>query len=132
MDDLKLDLFDNDDALDWLVELEEAEDHSVLLEALNIVIDASDTEYLDATDYWRALAAAEVVAALAGNPSTSLPEEVTRWVLAYHGIDAATHEKAKQAVQIIFGDYGLEDLWEEEDEFEQWQAAVNDLLERLE
>lgn len=132
MDDLKLDLFDNDDALDWLVELEESEDRSVLLEALNIVFDASDTEYLDATDYWRALAAAEVVAALAGNPSMSLPEEVTRWVLAYHSIDAATHDKAKQAVQIILADFGVEDLWEEEEEFKEWQAAARDLLERLE
>jgi hypothetical protein len=122
--------FDNDDALDWVISLEKSEDLSVVIKALDAVTDVTD-DYLDASDCCAALAAAEVVAALAGDPSPSLPKEVTTWLSAHHSVEAAVQNKAKHAVRAILTDSELRELWEEVDEFDQWYATSNDLLQRL-
>lgn len=122
--------FDNDDALDWVNELERSEDLSAITRALDAVTDNS-ADYLEAPDCSVALAAAEVVAALAGNPSPSLPEEVTQWLCVHKDVDADTVSKAKRAVNIVLLNSELKELWEESDEFERWRAVVTDLLCRL-
>jgi hypothetical protein len=50
-----------------VLELEGSEDLSVITRALDTIIDGAE-DYLDASDCCAALAAAEVVAALAANP----------------------------------------------------------------
>lgn len=122
--------FDNDDALDWVISLEKSEDLSVVIKALDAVTEVSE-DYLDASDCCAALAAAEVVAALAGDPSPSLPKEVISWLSAHHGAEAAVQKKAKHAVRAILADSELRELWEEVDEFDQWYATSRDLLQRL-
>jgi len=64
--------FANDDALDWIAELEGADDDRFLQEALQVVIQ-DEGAYLEVPECNIALAAAEVVAALHGHPSHDLP-----------------------------------------------------------
>ena len=71
--------FENDDALDWVIELENANDLSIINDAFDTVIKNSG-EYVDAWESSIALAAAEVIAALDGQAADKLPEEVVTWV----------------------------------------------------
>lgn len=71
--------FDNDDASDWIEELDQSTD----LFAINAALDAvasSDGGYVESPDCCKALAAAEVVAALLGRPGSDLPPAANAWV----------------------------------------------------
>jgi hypothetical protein len=130
--------FENDEALDWVYDLEQSKDLSLIAGTLNAVTESVD-DYLDATDCSMALAAAETVAALAGRPESSLPEEVARWVKErqkessqeHSLVDESVMAKARQAIEAILSDSELKELWEETDDLEQWKATVTDLLKRL-
>lgn len=122
--------FGNDDAADWLSELEESNDLSVIESALSAVTDEAE-EYLEAPQCSSALAAAEVVAALLGMPAKSLPEEATAWVSGKPQPTAALVAKAKGAVAAVLSSSELQELWAESDDYSQWQAATKDLLARL-
>ena len=69
--------FENDDASDWLYELYESDDFSIVEAALKSVTSGG---YLEAPDCCNALAAAEVVAALNNKPASSLPKELISWL----------------------------------------------------
>jgi len=72
--------FENDTALDWLFELRHSIDLVLLKASLDTVV-GGDQAYIDADLGSTGLAAAEVVAALGGQPATDLPQEVRDWVL---------------------------------------------------
>jgi hypothetical protein len=130
--------FENDEALDWVYDLERSKDLSLIAGTLDKV-SGTVADYLDATDCSMALAATETVAALAGRPELSLPEEVARWVKDRQGESSQEHPlvydsvtaKARRAIKAILSDSELKELWEETDELERWKATVTDLLERL-
>jgi hypothetical protein len=122
--------FENDDALDWVIDLEKASDMTILEETLAAVFD-DEEDYLDAFVCSTALAAAEVVAALAGKPSEKLPEEVTQWMEGKGEPEPSLVSSAKSAIQAILDDSELKELWEETDEFELWRTDVKGILERL-
>lgn len=122
--------FDNDDALDWVIELEAADDSAILDAAFNTILDDT-AQYLDAPDCCSAIAAAEVVAALLGKPDDALPEDVQVWVSARPAIDDTLTARARQALASILKVSELKELWEEVDEYDQWLAAVNGLIGRL-
>ena len=63
--------FDNDDALDWVWELSESNDLAVIEATLESA--ANSSGYLEAPTASMAIAAAEVVAALRGNPGQDCP-----------------------------------------------------------
>lgn len=116
--------FENDGALDWVWELEAAEDESVLRSALSAdVSEAPEAEI--------ALAAAEVVAAALGRPAGGLPEEVTAWVAA-HGdlVGEELQGLAQRAVAAAAAGGELRELWNEAGDPE-WDAAVGDLQARI-
>jgi len=126
--------FDNDDALDWVWELAESSDLSVVKGALQYAI--GETDYLEAPDASMAIAAAEVVAALRGNPATGLPPEVSDWVQQHQfevGADLANiAREAVLRVQVLDSSE-LAQLWSESEELaEAWRASLADLLKRLE
>src|SRR6478735_8900442 len=77
--------FENDDALDWVWELEDAEDFSVLELSLEHVASAEPDENVEAADAEEALAAAEVVSALLGKPLEELPEPVEAFLQQNRG-----------------------------------------------
>ena len=119
--------FENDDALDWLEELEAA-GADVVRKALA----KAGLRYVEAPEGAIALAAAEVTAASQGNPLGDLPKNVTDWVTA-HGaeITAEDVEMAVEAVERVAGEESeLAELWDDADEPE-WRESLDDLAERL-
>jgi hypothetical protein len=123
--------FDNDEALDWLYLLSEAPDLLLLQTTLEAVT-GSEEDYLDATDCAQALAAAEIIAALAGHPPEELPEEAAGWLDGRPAPPDDLKMLALIAIEAVAGeDSELRELWEESDEFEEWQAVLNDLTARL-
>ena len=125
--------FDNDDALDWVWELSESSDLSVVEEALQSAISTSG--YLEAPTGSIAVAAAEVVAALKGKPRAQLPDEVTSWV-ASHQLEVDDHlvKAARQAIVLVKNSESSElaQLWSDSDELlNQWHKDLADLERRL-
>ncbi len=126
--------FDNDDALDWVWELSESDDLSVVASAVHGAIEASS--YLESPTGSIAVAAAEVVAALKGNPRADLPVEVTDWVKA-HRVAAGDDltEAARKAIALVLNadSSELAQLWSDSDELANvWKADLQNLLKRLE
>ena len=122
--------FENDDAMDWVYELEEEGLKSVTA-ALKAVAGAKPKDDVEAPDASSALAAAEVVAAMNGKPAPSLPEEVEAWLKGNKSKpDAALLDLARKAVARAKSSE-LQELWAEGEEPEQWNAGVDDLAARL-
>ena len=125
--------FDNDDALDWIWELSESNDLTVVKDTLDAA--ANSSGYLEAPTASTAIAAAEVVAALRGNPRPDLPVEVSEWVQTHQltvGDDLL--KTAKEAIAGIRKEDSSElaQLWSESEDLERaWQEDVDDLLQRL-
>jgi hypothetical protein len=125
-----VDAFDNDDAMDWVVELEASRDFSVVESTLDAVA-ASGGQYLEAPQCCQVLAAAEVVAALAGKPAQTLPPEVTAWLKGKSNPSTDLAYKARHSIEPIVGDSELKDMWSESGEDQQWKASIADLQVRL-
>jgi hypothetical protein len=123
--------FDNDDALDWLAELEECEDEAVLAETLRAVTDLGDG-YLEAPEASEGLAAAEIIAALKGRPVVNLPENARAWVEAHRELEVSELvPMAREAVERVRGESELKELWDESDEAPKWYGTLDDLERRL-
>ncbi len=119
---------ENDDALDWLGELT---DLRQITAAFAQIVDNVDG-YIDLTDASAALAAAEVVAALNGRPSRSLPDEARSWIHGKTKPDTGLLQQARTAVEQVLAGSELEELWDEDGTNQsEWHAVVNDLKERL-
>lgn len=123
--------FENDDALDWVGVLEASSDNSAIIKALNdVTADAED--YIEAPECSIAIAAAEVVAAVNGNPTASLPEEVTEWLKGKPNTDPSLAAKARQAMDVVLADSELKELWAENaEDYPKWIAVIEDLKSRL-
>ncbi len=124
--------FENDDASDWVYELEEAEGPAVLLDAFEAVADDKD-DYVDADVAARAIAAAEVVAALLGRPGDDLPEEAEAWVDDHLDDDVEPElvSEAVRAVRRVKSNSELQELWEDSDDADDWKKSLDDLVKRL-
>ena len=107
--------FENDDAMDWVIDLEEAGDLSILTDAFEAVTD-QDADDLEAPDCAAALAAAEVVAAMAGRPAAALPDEVTAWIAGREPASGPLKALARRAVDKVLAGSELAELWEESDD----------------
>jgi hypothetical protein len=128
------DSFGNDDASDWLATLMGKDDLAMVEEALNAALAVGD-DYLDAPLAAEALAAAEVVAAAKGDPGPDVQDKaaLVAWLdnLA-QGPDKTLVALAVQVVERVLADNSeLRDLWEDSDEFDDWQTDVQALSERL-
>lgn len=122
--------FDNDDAGDWVWELADAEDTSILLKAFSRVIDADD--YVEAPDCSAGIAAAEVVAALRERPASKLPDEITQFVTRIGAPPSPTLvSSALRALERIKTKSELQELWDESDSRAEWHQAVAELESRL-
>lgn len=122
--------FDNDDALDWLYELEEAVDLEILEDAFETIFDQQDG-MPDGPDCMIALAAAEVVACLLGNPDENVPDEVVSWVKNRPEPEDDLIKQARGAIRIILRNSELKQLWSETDDYAEWMAVSEALLARL-
>lgn len=122
--------FGNDDAADWLCELLESDDHSVIETALDAVATDAD-EYREAPECSSAIAAAEIVAAMLGRPSPSLPSEAAEWVVGKPEPSQALVARAVRAVSAVFQESELQELWADSEDYKSWEAVTTDLLARL-
>jgi len=122
--------FDNDDASDWLYDLERSEGTALIEESLDRV--PAEEDYLESPECANALAAAEIVAALKGVPAPGLPEGALHWISA-KAITPSSGliDKAISAVQKIKAASELRELWEETEDFNALRACVEDIEQRL-
>ena len=121
--------FDNDDASDWVYELQESEGTELLTPALEAI---SPDAKLEAPECSMALAAAEVVAALYGQALDALPTEVAAWVNENDvDMDSDLIALALMAIHRIDTDSELKDLWKDSGELDAWSATIRDLESRL-
>ncbi len=73
--------FQNDDAADWAASLQHRGGRESISAAFVPVLKADEEDkYLEAPAASQAIAAAEVVAALAGRPATDLPSDLGEWL----------------------------------------------------
>lgn len=123
--------FDNDDACDWLYDLERSEDVSLLSNTLEGVTEIGE-EYLEAPECCTAIAAAEILAAMRGKPAGTLPENAREWIKKNQAREVGELlPLALSALARIRSNSELKELWEESDEAERWVQTVDDLTARL-
>lgn len=122
--------FANEDASDWVYELEESSGPDVLKEAFKAI---TGNGYPDTPDCCIALAAAEVVAAAKGKPGPDLPDDVRKWLDDQDNLEniKALSKSAISAVNKVSTKSELRDSWEESDSWHEWQQVVEDLRRRL-
>lgn len=124
--------FDNDDAADWLAELQATDDEAVLQAALEA---ADDSEgYLEAPEGARILCACELVAALTGQAASDLPEMAREWVEQHPALDVSTLVPiARNGIdRVLAVDSELEELWRENaEEYSAWRQSLLTLKARL-
>lgn len=125
--------FGNDDAADLVGDLVERDDLGSAQEAIARAASASD--YLEAPDAQRGIAACEVIAAALGRPSPAAQEEeeLLAWIARVNpSPDSETISQALQAVDRVLGPNSeLRELWKESPEFGDWQSNVKGLRARL-
>ena len=141
--------FQNDWALDWLGDLCESGDSSLIRSTLNKVVEHGGTKYsapsllerlrghrrhtdwLEASVATEALAAGEIVAAWLGQPSEKLPENLIKWLQQHaSSFQPELVPLAVKAVNIVKTNSELKDLWDEGD-VAKWMNEVADLEQRL-
>ncbi len=123
--------FENDDALDWLFQLDKAVDITPLREEFERVL-ALD-EQPESPDAAGVLAAGEILAALRGKPmADEIPEDAQKYIERVSETPTAEIvEIARKAISRIREDSELRELWQEEESEDEWLAIVDDLLNRL-
>ena len=124
--------FDNDTALDWVYELEETDDLSLIDSTVSAVF---DEDYIDSDVGCEALIAIEAVARLLGNfgKENSYSEDLDNWVNS-HSLDVPNTliEKSKKALELILGENSeLKELWEDTEDYQSWIVEIKDLDKRL-
>ncbi len=122
--------FGNDTANDWAYRLEDVQDLS-LIEAAFDAVNNNEGEYLDASVAEEAVAAAETLAHLLGRGAQmdSCTEKVQRWAKSVSARpNPALKNKARQALQRVLADGSeLRELWEETEEYPEWQESITTL-----
>jgi hypothetical protein len=120
--------FDNDDASDWVYDLEKR-GMEAIEEALADVEGSTDLEM--PTDA-KGIAAGEVVAAALGRPVAGLREDIADLATAVAGdIPPDIASRARAAVQRVIARSELAELWDESGEGAEWRRSVDDLVRRL-
>ena len=126
--------FENDDALDWVWELEASTGPAVIVAALDSAADAKS--YIEAPSGSYAVAAAEVLAALVGKPSKALPPEVMAWTKTHSfkpSADLLRNSTLALANVLDENRSELAQLWSESGDLKQeWRSHLIDLSGRLE
>jgi Domain of unknown function (DUF4259) len=123
--------FENDDALDWVTELERSDSTAILVEAFDVILEL-EGDYVELPEASIAIAAAEVLAGLMGQADPSLPEVVRAWIerQKQEEVDAAVVEKARRAINVVLADSELQGVWEDAGNLD-WKVCVEGLMRRL-
>jgi len=117
--------FDNDDALDWVWELEEAPDTTILRDVLETIVQSE--EYLEIPDCCAAL-----VAAVNQRPASKLPAEVSGFISRITTPPPPELlQLAAEAVEKIKSKSELRELWDDSTSARRWLDEVDNLRARL-
>ncbi|MFL5562092.1 MAG: DUF4259 domain-containing protein [Gemmatimonadaceae bacterium] len=129
--------FCTDEAADWLQQLDPRRGMAPVDRALSSVADSADPR-ASAGRAEIALVAAELVAALHGQPHPALPVPGVEWVDAQGGPHAVRTDgdfdalvMATRALDLIVTSSQLSDARVEPDADDSWRAALDDLRMRL-
>jgi hypothetical protein len=119
--------FENDDASDWVYEIEDGG-----LDAIHDVLDATvDIDAPGSEVGSAAVAAAELVAVIAGQPGPPLPDEVVALISDLGPVEPALVDAALAAVAHVRTEGELAELWAESDDHDAWLATLDDITRRL-
>lgn len=126
--------FGNDTASDWLSELVESSDLEMIRDAFDAVLSVGE-EVLEVESGEEGVAAAEVVATMAGRPGKDQEstEQIENWV-DENELEPTEGllKKARRVVDRVLEEPSeLREQWEESEEFEDWKKALKDLKTRL-
>lgn len=122
--------FENDGTSDWLLDLEESDDLSVLKRAL----EPEETEYLEAPDGEIIIAAAEIINGVMNGARAGLPENAAKWIENHKTLDVSSLVKPAIAMldRVLADDSELKELWKENrGDYPRWLADVTDLRAKL-
>jgi hypothetical protein len=95
---------------------------------------ADNDDYLKAPDASVAVAAAEAIAALKGEPAPITPKEIADWALKAKSNNTSVSDLsglALRATQRVRTNSELKELWHEADGLNEWSANLRDLEKRL-
>ena len=125
--------FENDDALDFVWEIQDEDTPALLSSPFRYAFHSDG--YIDAYLGARILVAAEAYAALKGNPSSQLPDDLASWLASKSwNPDKKLTKTAEDAVKMVLDSdtSELARLWlESPDDHKEWVKGVEDLLKRL-
>jgi hypothetical protein len=125
--------FENDSALDFVADVEER-GFDRIEEAIRVVANYPEEDYLEIDDSVAALAAIEYIAAAKGQQSEDFPEDAEDW-LQKAGTDTLLKQDAAavaKAIDRIRNNSELRDLWGEEGaDPKLWLAVLSDLEKRV-
>lgn len=123
--------FENDSVLNFFEDFQDA-DASRVGEALDVIADATDDDYVDADDASAALGAAELLAAAHGRGEDRLSSSARTWLAGHvEGVRAFDIARARRVVERVLRRSELQELWEENGPDTEWHEDVRALLERL-
>lgn len=122
--------FENDDALDWIADLDPAKGWAHVVSAFDAV--TAPGEYTDVDVGTATVAAAEVVAASRGWPAPDLPDTLLPYLRSVGAADADLTARASAALSnVLLEPSELVELWAESEDAEKWNLAITGLVERL-
>lgn len=136
------DAFENDDAADWVADLENEPSIDSMVQAVDELADPVHVGYIEIPECCVAVAAAELLARLISGSSDSEPLSQESWSallsemqtydlakkrkianLAYHAVDRVLHDSEGSELQQHWTDSHLG--------YDVWATAMEDLLDRL-
>jgi hypothetical protein len=124
--------FDNDTAIYWLQRLIDEDEDGIIkntIEGFSKNFRADRTDIIECSEF---LAAAEVVAALTGNPAEQLPVELEDWIQGqYIQIDQKALEECHKGVELILKDSELKEMFLDSGYFKSWEKEQRNLIKRL-
>lgn len=103
-------------------------------EAIKVVANYPEEEFLNADDSVAALAAIEYVAAAKGKQSEDFPEDAEDWLQKTGTGSLSSYDKATitKVIDRVRNNSGLRDIWQEEgNEPAEWLAVLSDLENRV-
>ena len=121
--------FENDDAMDFVRELEDSQDAEILCVTFGKVTEEND--YLEIREAARAVVAAEVVAAVRGSESSEIPDELWNYIRNQNEFDRETADEAIRCVKRIMRDSEMMALWDGTKDGAGWKRHMDDLISRL-
>lgn len=126
-------IFENDDAVEWLDELQASADSSVLLQTTLEETENGD-EYLEAPEGIQILCAGEIIAALQGQSAPDLPDAARDWVQEHKSLDVSSliPIATRKIDQVLDDSSELCQLWQENKaDYPAWSESVLSLKTRL-